>query len=406
MKRLHIDEKYREIHNKYYKNSLLLALDELARGKALKFKDQRCTKTLKLLKGKKTSQVKGCGICYVRLVKALLSKYDILVAEPYVLQRCVFILDRFDRTIRKKVPEHGKKASNQVHEYEDAKKLVEELFNYGHFGAGKRLYAEESDPSNGVYFTWKPMKNWSAWDFMQTLEVGACAYCNGGGVFSLRVDSKLPGSSRTVINDGDKKRSPFDHFFGHTKYPCLGLSLFNLVPSCTRCNTNMKGATGQDIYSFVHPYLQSFDDGAKFYALFEKYNALALPMEQDVCVVLRPALSANADRDLEMRAGKSAVFFHLEEVYNQTYGRELVDIVRRVVAIPQAYWDDLKGRFPGIDISVANRMLIGCSLDRNLINKERLSKLTCDLWDQLHVDIFPTDFLTQAKLMEPISLVL
>ena len=57
MKRLHIDEKYRENHNKYYKNSLLLALDELARGKALKFKDQRCTKTLKLLNGKKTSQV-------------------------------------------------------------------------------------------------------------------------------------------------------------------------------------------------------------------------------------------------------------------------------------------------------------------------------------------------------------
>ena len=165
----------------------------------------------------------------------------------------------------------------------------------------------------------------------------------------------------------------------------------------------MKGSKKQEIQTHVHPYQDSFDDGAKFYALFERYNAISFPMERDVYVILKSPLVANADRELERRADASAKFFHLEEVYNQTYGRDVVNIVRRVVAIPQAYWDDLKSRFLGIDISIANRMLIGCSVDRNLINKERLSKLTCDLWDQLHVDILPTEFMIREKLMGSIS---
>ena len=397
MIRLHIDDKYLQKHNKIYKKSLILALDELARGNELKFRDRRVDSRVEFRK--ETFRVQGAGICYVRLVKALLTKYDILVAEPCVLQRCVRILDWVEckkfpkkkRTFTKNKKRRTKKSPAE--EYEDAKKAVKYLFNYEEFGDGKYLYTKVNDPRNGVYCIWKPMGKWSAWHFMQVLDVGTCAYCNGGGVFSLRVDSKLPGRSKKVSEDGDKKRSPFDHFFGHSKYPCLGLSLFNLVPSCTRCNTNMKGSQEQDIQKHVHPYKESFDDGAKFYAIFEKYNAIAFPMKQDVCVVLRSPLTASADLDLEKRADASARFFHLEEVYNQTYGRELATIARRVVAIPQAYWDDLKNRFPGIDTSIANQMLIGCSINRNLINKERLSKLTCDLWDQLHVDILPTEFM-------------
>lgn len=397
MIRLHIDDKYLKKHNKFYKDSIILALDELARGNELKVRDQRVKSRVEFLK--ETFRVRGAGICYVRLVKALLEKFDVLVAEPCVLQRCVRILDWVEcrkfpkdkKTFTKNKKRRAKKSLAEK-EYEHAKEVVEKLFNYEKFGAGQCLYTEVNDLTNGVYCIWKPMENWSAWHFMQVLDVGACAYCNGGGVFSLRVDNKLPGSAKKVSENGDKKRSPFDHFFGHSNYPCLGLSLFNLVPSCTRCNTNMKGSEKQDIQNHMHPYKESFDDGAKFYAIFEKYNAIAFPMEQDVCVVLRSPLTANADRDLEKRADASARFFHLEEVYNQTYGRELVNIARRVIAIPQAYWDDLKSRFPGIDMSIANQMLIGCSINRNLINKERLSKLTCDLWDQLHVAILPTEF--------------
>ena len=286
MKCLRIDDKCLKKHNEYFKHSLILALDRLACGKTLKFRDRR-GRGKKFLK--KTLRVRGVGLFYVRLVKALLNKYDVLVSGPHVLQRCVRILDwveykKFPKKkksftkCKKKYPK--KRKSRAEKEYEDAKRTVQELFNYEEFGGGKRLHTEVNDPKKGVYCIWKQMEDWSAWHFMQTLDVGACAYCNGGGVFSLRVDSKLPGSPKRVIEGGDKKRSPFDHFFGHSKYPCLGLSLFNLVPSCTRCNTNMKGAQKQDIDSFVHPYLESFDEGAKFYAIFEKYSAISFPIEE------------------------------------------------------------------------------------------------------------------------------
>ena len=60
---------------------------------------------------------------------------------------------------------------------------------------------------------------------------------------------------------------------------------------------------------------------------------------------------------------------------------------------PCAYWDDMKCRYPGIDLPSINRMLLGCSIDRDVINSERLSKLTGDLWEQLHVDVLPEEFL-------------
>lgn len=390
MKCLHIDDKYLTRHNEFYKRSLMIALGELADGRELKFRDQRSKRCIKFLSTKKAVHVDGCGICYVRLVQTLLEKYDILVAKPCVLQRCVSMLDEFERILQAKFPKQGNTASKQMRECEEAKKVIKELFSYENFGAGKCLYAAGKGSAIGNYFTWKPMENWGAWHFLQALDVRTCAYCNGDGVFSLLLNSKLPGSAEMVVDMGDTRRSPFDHFFGHSDYPCLGLSLFNLVPSCTRCNTNMKGAKKQDIKTHVHPYLESFDDGERFYALFDRYAAIAFPKERDVHVILRPPVAVQTDCGLQKRAAASSQFFHLEEVYNQTYGQELVDIVRRVIAIPQAYRDDLKKRFPGIDISIANRMLFGCSIDRLRINKERLSKLTCDLWDQLHIDILPT----------------
>jgi len=382
MKRLRIDRKYIIRHAAAYRCSLGIALDELANGRKLRFRDMRCKRTLKFLKAKDTDYVRGCGIFYARVVKFLFTKYDILVAQPRELQHCANVLDWVDQTIRNEFPSQRK-------DYEDSKASIAELFNYARFGAGKRIVVHH-DPVQGWYFTWDRMQKWSAWHFMLALDARTCSYCNGDGVFSLLLNSKLPGSSEMAVDVGDTRRSPFDHFYGYADYPCLGLSLFNLVPACTRCNTNIKGAKKQDMYDFIHPYCESFDDGARFYALFERYAAISFPKEDDVCVVLRPPIAVNGDLDLERRAGESSEFFHLEEVYNQVYGRELVDIVRRVVAMPKAYWDDMVRRFPDIEAAIVNRMLMGCSNDRRFINKERLSKLTCDLWDQLHVDILPS----------------
>ena len=392
MTRLKIDRKYCIRHKAAYKCAIGKALEVLASGGILRFKDSRSKRMLKFLKPKPTYSVCGYGICYVKFVSLIYKKYDVLVASPCVIQHCVDVLDRVDRRIIHMFPCRGGLKSKEVNECEKAKKALRELFNYDRFGEGKRLVVR-CDPMAGLYFSWEsmPKRNWSAWHFIRALNAGTCSYCNTEGVFSLLLNSKMPGTPETVVEGGDTRRSPLDHFFGYSKYPCFGLSLFNLVPSCTRCNTNMKGARKQCLKRFIHPYLESFDDGARFYVLYEHYSSIAFPEERDVCVVVRPP-TGNEDRELVNRAIESAKFFHLEEVYSQTYKREVVDIIRRIVSMPEAYWDDMKCRFPGIDGSIVNRILLGCSIDRSVINSERLSKLACDLWEQLHVGVLPEEF--------------
>ena len=46
----------------------------------------------------------------------------------------------------------------------------------------------------------------------------------------------------------------FDHWFAHAQYPLLGLSFYNLIPSCSICNSSAKGTTTFSLDKHIHPY--------------------------------------------------------------------------------------------------------------------------------------------------------
>ena len=398
-KKVSVDQKHAEA----YHDGILGALMELAKGKAVKIKDGRSDHELKF-RTASLGPVQRCGHCYVRLVLKLFREENLLTAAPDKLGDCVAKLMEFDEQVHARFPpttRGGKKQKSiEIASYEAAKNIIKKLFDYEKFGAGQGVKFHKGDP--GVaYIEWLCLPDWSAWHYIRALDVDACAYCNADAVFALCVSQKVPGKDTTFAEelaeednddgsvkstqvDGTHKRSPLDHFYGHSKYPCLGLSLYNLVPACTRCNTNMKGAKEQDAKQHVHPYRESFDDGMHFRAVFEDYASLMLSKDNpEVTLVLKEKYCA--DKGLPIRAKASADFFHLEEVYNQTYKHETVDVIRRIIGFPNSYWEDLRERYPGINELVLNRMLVGCSLDRKKINRERFSKMTCDLYDQLRV---------------------
>lgn len=85
------------------------------------------------------------------------------------------------------------------------------------------------------------------------LAIRVCPYCNRSYI--------------THVQDigGNRIVGPsFDHFFSHDKNPILAVSFFNLIPSCTLCNSNRKGVKQFDLENHIHPYFHQFGDDAVF----------------------------------------------------------------------------------------------------------------------------------------------
>ena len=72
-----------------------------------------------------------------------------------------------------------------------------------------------------------------------------CTYCNRQYTITLKEDGEFI------------TRPQFDHWFPKSVFPLLALSFYNLIPSCSICNSSAKG---EQIFSFkklIHPYKRS-----------------------------------------------------------------------------------------------------------------------------------------------------
>lgn len=84
--------------------------------------------------------------------------------------------------------------------------------------------------------------------------VNTCPYCN-----RVCIHTVYDKSSKEVI------RPQFDHFYPQSKHPFLGLSFFNLIPSCYYCNSSLKNAGTIHPDTHLHPYLDGYGDDYYFH---------------------------------------------------------------------------------------------------------------------------------------------
>ena len=83
--------------------------------------------------------------------------------------------------------------------------------------------------------------------FVNDIGLKTCPYCNRAYIQSV--------SKRGVV------RPQIDHFFPKDKYPYLGVSFYNLIPSCSVCNgTTAKGNKNSYKDNLVSPYKIKNDD--------------------------------------------------------------------------------------------------------------------------------------------------
>ncbi|MCD9617910.1 hypothetical protein [Chryseobacterium gleum] len=113
------------------------------------------------------------------------------------------------------------------------KAVLETIFNYTWF----------RDIDNDIY---------NAYNLCHELKIESCVYCN-----------RL--YTNTIINEKGNKiiRPTLDHWYSQKDHPILALSFYNLIPSCSPCNSSVKHDAVFDLKKHIHPYVDK--DITKYY---------------------------------------------------------------------------------------------------------------------------------------------
>lgn len=185
--------------------------------------------------------------------------------------------------------------------------------------------------------------------FME-LDFSVCYYCNRNYINGFK------------LKNGKKAFFTLDHYFQKEKYPIFALSLYNLIPSCSSCNTNVKGT--RDVEQYCNPYHPKYDfDGLSTFTLTSN-NSARLSSSDPKC--------ANYIRD-----------FYLNEVYEH-HRQEIEELVqkRRIFTDPMI---TNFSKITGLPVSQVKMLVFGKVINRNELDVEPLSKLKIDIAKQLGI---------------------
>ncbi|MGE7918260.1 hypothetical protein ACQKM9_04830 [Viridibacillus sp. NPDC093762] len=115
----------------------------------------------------------------------------------------------------------------------------------------RRMLLEMKEIFEGEYKYFYSSTNWNAYLFLNELNISICPYCSSQFIF--------------LYNDkGKKTRATLDHFFDKATYPFLSVSIFNLVPACKVCNSDLKSTKEFTLKKNYSPYEKKIADKIEF----------------------------------------------------------------------------------------------------------------------------------------------
>lgn len=196
------------------------------------------------------------------------------------------------------------------------------------------------------------------------IESKTCVYCNRQYAFTIEKSTGINKTERLV-------RPSFDHWFDKSDYPLMSLSLCNLIPSCTTCNSSVKGQTRFDLATHIHPYVH--EDGHPDIT-FKAILTTNIPLKWTVEIVT-PAGSKEERTVKDMR---------LQEIYAMHGELEVQDLMNFMNSYPTGYLkqlfeDVLKDSRQHLSRSDVYRMLFGAEIDSSYFLDRPLSKLKHDI---------------------------
>jgi hypothetical protein len=210
----------------------------------------------------------------------------------------------------------------------------------------------------------------------QRLNLNTCLYCNAQFTF-------------TIWKTNLKMRPHFDHFYYKAKSPYFALSFYNLIPSCSVCNSNMKGVKQFLYRTHFHPFLDSMEGIFRFRSKISTVDFLV--NKQDFRLHLEPC--PGPDSHDKRRSAKNVEDFGLVDRYDwhKDYAGEI--ITKSYVYTHSAMADLMKDFevVPGVQLlnseTEIKELLLGSFLHESRFHRRILSKLTKDIADEFGFSI-------------------
>ncbi|WP_316771361.1 hypothetical protein [Pedobacter frigiditerrae] len=237
-------------------------------------------------------------------------------------------------------------AEKDFHEpYDSARKAFLLAFEYDNWFGG-----DEND-------------RYDAYKLALNLDRNTCTYCN-----------RIYTHSTKGANKSKLMRPQYDHWFAQNKHPALALSFFNLIPSCSICNSSIKGKLDFTLGTHLHPYLD-IDCQDKFIYSY-KYNRSTKKYNVTI-----------ESTDLgEPKIQKTFEELKLRDVFD-THHSELGDLIKIKKAYSATYIKKMMSTFPKMHLSEKEvyRLAFGVEFEGKDFYKRPLSKFKKDILKELKI---------------------
>lgn len=203
---------------------------------------------------------------------------------------------------------------------------------------------------------------YDAYKLAEDLDVRTCTYCNRN-------------YTNTVISSNGKKitRPQFDHYFDKNQNPLLAVSFYNLIPSCSICNSSIKGTHKMTLTDYTHPYLDNALRDIRFTYKYTRKSKNGLQVK-----VVTPDPS---------KVKNTVDTFAIEEVYD-SHTSELLDLLRTKQYFSDRYLSILKSNLLK-DVIVSKedlyRIVFGTEYDETNFISRPFSKFKSDILKELGI---------------------
>lgn len=210
--------------------------------------------------------------------------------------------------------------TSRCSEFEKIESDSMNIFNFMNYGEIKHLvkwifdYDEFISKKNRI-------EGYNAYSLAKNLSVNVCPYCN-----------RL--YTNTVISQEELIRPTFDHFYSQSDHPLFSLSFYNLIPSCSICNSTLKGDTEFNSKTHINPFDEGFNEDAKFILSDRFLVNISTDQKDKNEGFLVEINNLSLDQDKKKRIDLNIEIFRLNEIYQSH-----IDIAEEIYNKIANYYD-------------------------------------------------------------------